>query len=90
MGGETLNTLGGESEHGGPKPMDSTTPPVTRRRSGLTWPVVLITLGVILLLDQFVPGWGIGKTWPVLLVAVGVVKLLESGRPPRPPEGPRV
>ena len=90
MGGETTNTLGGESELGGPNHMDSTRPPVTRRRSGLTWPVVLITLGVILLLDQFVPGWGIGRTWPVLLVAIGVVKLLESGRPPRPPEGPRV
>jgi len=50
----------------------------------------LITLGVILLLDQFVPGWGIGRTWPVLLVVIGVVKLLESGRAPRPPEGPRV
>jgi hypothetical protein len=90
VGEETLNTLGGESEHGGANRMGSTTPPVTRRRSGLTWPVVLITLGVILLLDQFVPGWGIGKTWPVLLVVIGVVKLLESGRPPRAPEGPRV
>jgi membrane-bound ClpP family serine protease len=70
--------------------MGSTMPPVTRRRSSLMWPVVLITLGAILLVDQFVPGWGIGKTWPVLLVVIGVVKLLESGRPPRPPEGPRV
>jgi len=90
VGGETPNALAEESGFGGKQHMDSTMPPVTRRRSGLTWPVVLITLGAILLLDQFMPGWGIGKTWPVLLVAVGVVKLLESGRPPRPPEGPRV
>lgn len=70
--------------------MDTTMLPITRRRTSLTWPVFLITLGVILLLDQFVPGWGIAKTWPLLLVVIGVVKLLESGRPPRPPEGPRV
>jgi hypothetical protein len=70
--------------------MGSTMPLVTRRSPSLTGPVVLITLGAILLLDQFVPGWGIGKTWPILLVVIGVVKLLESGRPPRPPAGPRV
>lgn len=61
-----------------------------RRRFSLTGPITLITLGVILLLDQVVPGWSIGKTWPILLVVVGVTKLLDSTRPPRPPEGPRV
>ena len=69
--------------------MDFTT--TTRgRRTSLTGPVVLITLGVILLLDQIVPGWGIGKTWPVLLVVIGVLKLIDVSQPPRPPEGPRV
>ena len=51
---------------------------------------MLITLGVIFLLEEFVPGWGIHKTWPVLLVVFGVLKLLDVNRPPRPPEGPRV
>ena len=60
------------------------------RRTSLTGPVFLITLGVLLLLDEIVPGLGIGKTWPVLLVVVGVLKLIASNRPPRPPEGPRV
>lgn len=59
-------------------------------RGSLTWPVLLITLGLMLLAEQFLPNWGFSKTWPVLLVVVGVLKLIESGRPPRPPEGPRV
>ncbi len=63
-------------------------PPPTHRRS-LTGPVILITLGVILLLDQIVPGWKIGKTWPVLLIVAGMVRLLDSTQPPRPPRGPR-
>jgi membrane-bound ClpP family serine protease len=62
----------------------------SRRRASLTGPVILITLGVVFLVDQFVPGWGISKTWPVLLVVIGVVRLLDSTRPPRPPEGPRI
>jgi membrane-bound ClpP family serine protease len=64
--------------------------PPSHHRPSLTGPIILITLGVVFLVDQFVPGWGIGKTWPVLLVVVGVLKLLDSTRPPRPPEGPRV
>jgi membrane-bound ClpP family serine protease len=65
------------------------TPP-TRYRASLTWPVILITLGVVFLVDEFVPGWGISKTWPVLLVVIGVMKLLDSTRPPHPPQGPRI
>jgi len=60
------------------------------RRTSLTGPIFLITLGIMLLLDEIVPGLSIGKTWPVLLVVVGVLKLVGSSRPPRPPEGPRV
>jgi hypothetical protein len=44
----------------------------------------------MLLAEQFLPDWGFSKTWPVLLVVIGVVKLIDSGRPPRPPEGPRL
>ena len=64
-------------------------PPSSPGRS-LTWPVVLITLGLLFLADQLLPGWGIGRTWPALLVVIGVMKLLDSARPPRPPQGPRV
>ena len=54
------------------------------------FPTLLIVLGVMFLLDQLVPGWGIGKTWPALLVVIGVLKLVDVSRPPRPPEGPRI
>jgi hypothetical protein len=60
------------------------------RRGGLAGPVILITLGVLLLLHQFVPAWGFGQTWPILLIVIGVMKLLDANRPPRPPRGPRV
>jgi len=60
------------------------------RHAGLTWPVLLITLGVMLLVDQLAPGWNFHRTWPVLLVVLGLLKLIDSGRPPRPPAGPRI
>ena len=70
--------------------MNDSTAPRCAPRPSLMWPVMLIALGVMFLLHEFVPGWGLGKTWPVLLVVIGVVKLLEASRPPRPPEGPRI
>jgi len=60
------------------------------RRPGLTGPVFLITLGIVFLISEFVPEWGVTKTWPVLLIVLGVLKLLDSARPPRAPEGPRL
>ena len=60
------------------------------RRPGLMGPVFLIALGLVFLIAQFVPEWGVRKTWPALLIVIGVLKLLDSARPPRPPEGPRV
>ncbi len=67
-------------------------PPLTPswRRRGLTGPILLIVVGAMLLLEEFVPHWGFSKTWPVLLVVLGVLKLVDSIQPPRPPEGPRV
>ena len=70
--------------------METTPPSLTPHRRGLMLPVLLIVLGIMFLVDQLVPGWGLSKTWPVLLVVIGVLKLLDITRPPRPPEGPRV
>ena len=67
-----------------------TTTPIRHRRGGLAGPVLLIVLGVVFLLPEFYPDWGVRKTWPVLLVAVGIAKLIDAALPPRPPEGPRV
>jgi membrane-bound ClpP family serine protease len=63
--------------------------PISSRRS-LTGPVFLITIGVVFLIGEFVPEWGISRTWPVLLIVIGILKLLDSVMPPRPPEGPRI
>jgi hypothetical protein len=48
---------------------------------GLSGPAVLVTVGVLALLENLhhrwygVPGWG--HTWPVILLVIGVVKLME-------------
>jgi len=41
-------------------------------------PVVLITVGVLFLLDQLVPGMSFGRSWPVLLLVIGGVELARS------------
>jgi hypothetical protein len=54
------------------------------RMRGLTGPVVLVTLGVLSLIeDMGGPRWH--RTWPVLLLAIGVTKLLERQGPTAPP-----
>jgi membrane-bound ClpP family serine protease len=58
------------------------------RRSSLIGPVFLIAIGVVFLIGEVVPEWGISRTWPVLLIVIGVLLLLDSAMPPRPPRGP--
>ncbi|HTA24239.1 MAG TPA: B-box zinc finger protein [Terriglobales bacterium] len=54
------------------------------RYRGLTGPVVLITLGVLSLIeDMGGPRWH--RTWPILLLAIGIIKLLERQGPNLPP-----
>jgi hypothetical protein len=51
---------------------------------GLTGPVVLLTVGVLSLVEAFDgPRWH--RTWPLLLLAIGITKLLERQTPPSPP-----
>ena len=70
--------------------MGNTPSPWSTSRINLTWPVILITLGIMFLLDEFIPGWGIDKTWPILLVIVGALNLVNATRPPRAPRGPQI
>jgi hypothetical protein len=42
----------------------------------LRGPILLITLGVLLLLQRFADA-SFGKTWPILLIVFGALKLLE-------------
>ena len=51
-----------------------------------TFPVVLITVGVLSLIEHMGgPGWH--RTWPMLLLAIGITRLLERQMPPPPPMG---
>ena len=50
------------------------------RCSGYLGPVVLVTLGLLFLIDQYTV-YGIGRTWPVILVVIGVVRLLQWNAP---------
>jgi hypothetical protein len=70
--------------------MDNTPSSPTTGRLSLMGPVILITLGIMFLVDQFIPGWNIGRTWPAMLVVIGVLKLVDSTRPPRAPRGPQI
>lgn len=51
------------------------------RMRGLLWPVVLITLGGLFLVGEFVRRLDFGDLWPVLLIVVGIMKLLEHSAP---------
>lgn len=70
--------------------MGLTPTPPSHHRVSLMGPVILITVGAMFLLARFLPEWSFGKTWPALLIVIGIIKLLDVGRPPRPPEGPRI
>jgi hypothetical protein len=44
----------------------------------ITGPAILVTIGVLSLLDNLHgPGWD--RTWPVILLVIGVIKLMERG-----------
>jgi len=62
-------------------------------RRGLMGPVVLITIGVLFLLQQMHVA-SFNRLWPVILLVIGVVKLLQEtasteghvgSQPPLPP-----
>jgi hypothetical protein len=66
---------------------------------GLMGPAVLITIGVLFLVQQSHWAYRFGRTWPVILVVIGGIKLAEAlasdaGHnsqqvpPPYPPQGP--
>jgi hypothetical protein len=55
----------------------------TRCRSRhLMGPALLVTLGILFLLDEFgVRGASFHYTWPVMLIVIGVVKVLRDNAP---------
>lgn len=57
------------------------------RMRGVTGPILLVALGIMFLVGQFVPAWGVGKTWPVLLIVIGLARLIESSWGAGPAQG---
>jgi hypothetical protein len=54
----------------------------------MTGPLILITLGILFLLDNLYPGqFEFGRMWPIILIVIGMVKIFEyfgiSGDAPR-------
>jgi hypothetical protein len=60
------------------------------RNHSIAGPAILVTIGVLSLIENFHgPSWG--HTWPVILLVLGILKLMERGYlggPPSPPLGP--
>jgi hypothetical protein len=54
---------------------------------GMVGPVVLVTIGVLSLIENL-GGMPWHRTWPVLLLAIGITKLLERRSPTLPPPMP--
>jgi hypothetical protein len=53
------------------------------RMSTMMGPAILITLGILFLLQQTNWGWswGFHRTWPVLLIVIGIIKVLQYTAP---------
>ncbi len=48
---------------------------------GLMGPAVVITVGVLFLLEQTHTGFRFGQTWPIILVVIGVISLASAVAP---------
>lgn len=46
--------------------------PDGRRRGGLVGGLVLVTIGLILLAQQFFPNIGLERFWPLILIVIGL------------------
>lgn len=68
-----------------PPPTGTMTPPAApeppeRKRGGAGIGIVLIVVGVLLLLAQFMPGVEWWSMWPLIIVAVGLVQIVTPGK----------
>jgi hypothetical protein len=66
---------------GGTQPTPQQSPmPRRRDRNGLIGGLVLITLGVLFLADNFIPDVRFRDFWPLILVAIGIGLLLNANK----------
>ena len=56
-----------------------------RNNGNLIGGLILITLGVLFLIDRFVPHINFGDLWPVILIIAGVALLSNSFIKPKKP-----
>jgi len=68
-----------------PPPGESTTPPAPgpaeKGRGGVIGGIVLISLGVLFLADNFFPRFDVIDYWPLIFVAIGAGMLYRAVRP---------
>jgi len=43
----------------------------------MTGPILLIVLGVLFLLNNFIPDFRFSRMWPVILIVIGLSKIVE-------------
>jgi len=60
-------------------PYEPTRDQISHRRRN-TIAVVLIVLGVVSLLGQFLPSWSWDKWWPLILILIGVFIIFQGRR----------
>ncbi len=49
-----------------------------KNHGNLVGGLVLITLGILFLIDRFVPGVDFGELWPIILVVAGIGIIIKS------------
>ena len=61
-----------------PQENQNTPPPQFKNRGNLIGGLVLITLGILFLADEFMPNISFGDLWPIILIVIGAGLLINS------------
>jgi phage shock protein C len=72
-----------QSSDGDPKPPEQTqqqksSHPEHKNRGNLIGGLVLVTLGILFLADEFIPNINFGDLWPIILIVIGAGLLINS------------